>query len=106
MKDNALRTSHCGLLGAHFPLHLVENSATLRRLDRTQALNMLRPTFLPRLLNWGGPAIQPLLVNLGHHRPGHYSPAKQVRHGQLRHHEVAVCTGADRLLGRGLLLAA
>ena len=103
MKGNALRTDHCGLLETHLPLHLIENGANLRSLDRTQALNMLRPTFLIRLLNGGGSAIQSLLVNLGHQRPGHL--AKQVRYWQLRH-QVAVHTCADRLLGLGLLLVA
>lgn len=104
MKGNALRTDHCDLLGLHLPLHLLENGANLRKLDRVQALNMLRPTFLTRLLNWIGPAIQPLLVNLGHQCPDH--PAKQVRNWQLRHHQVAARTGADRLLGLELLLVA
>lgn len=104
MKGNALRTSYCGLLGVHLPLQLIENGANLRKLDRVQALNMLRPTFLTRLLNGGGPAIQPLLVHLGHQCPDH--PAKQVRNWQLRHHQVAVHTCADRLLGLGLLLVA
>ena len=104
MKGNALRTDHCGLLGADLPLHLLENGANLRSLDRAQALNMLRPAFLTRLVNWGGPAVQLLLVNLGHQCPGH--PAKQLMHCQLWHHQVAVCTYANRLLGLGLLLVA
>ena len=106
MKGNALRTDHCGLLGAQLPFDLLENGANLRHLDRAQALTMLRPSFLTRRLTWGDPAIHPLLVNLGPQRPGHHSPAKQACHWQLRHHQVAVRTGADRLLGRELLLAA
>jgi hypothetical protein len=104
MKYNASRTGYCSLLGAHRPLHPVENGVTLRRLDRTQAL--LRRSFLTRRLNWGDPAIQPPLVNLGPQRPGQHSPAKQVLPWRLRHHQVAVGTGADRPLGLGFLLAA
>jgi hypothetical protein len=103
MKYNALRTGHCGLRGAQLPLHLVEHGATLRSLDCAQALNMLRPPFLTRLLNWFDPAIQPLLVKLGHQRPGYQSTAKQALHWQLLNHQKAC---ADRLLGCGLLLAA
>jgi hypothetical protein len=106
MKGNALGTGQDGLLGAHLPLYLVEKGAHLQRLDRAQALNLLRPPFLPRRLNWGDPAIQPLLVNLGHQRLGQHAPAKQAPHGQLRHHQAAVRTGADRLLGHGRRLAA
>jgi hypothetical protein len=106
MKYNASRTDPCGLLGAHIPLHPVANGVTLRRLDRAQALNMLPPPFLTRRLNWGDPAIQSLLVNLGPQRPSQHAPAKQVLPWQLRHQQVAVGTGADRPLGRGLLLAA
>lgn len=106
MKSNALRTGPCGSLGAPLPLHLVENGATLRRLDRAQMLHLLRPPFCTRRLTWSDPASQPLRVNLGHQRPGQHAPAKQTRHGQVRHHQVAVRTCADRLLGRGRLLAA
>jgi hypothetical protein len=105
MKGNALRTGPCGLLGAHLPPHLVENGAHLQSLDRAQALNLLRPPFLPRRLEWGDPASQPRLVNLGHQRPSH-APAKQAPHGQLRHHQAAIRTCTDRLLGRGRRLAA
>jgi hypothetical protein len=106
MKHNALRTGHCGLRGAQLPFDPVENGANLRTLNRAQALKMLLPYSLTRRLNWGDPASQPLLVSMGHQRPSHYSPVKQARHWQLRHHQVAVRTGADRLLGLGCLLAA
>jgi hypothetical protein len=106
MKGNTLRTGHCGLLGAPLALHLVGSGANLRRLDRAQALNMLRLPSLARRLNWGDPAIQPRLVNPGHPCPGHHAPAKPAPHGQQLHHQVAVGTGADRLLGCGRRLAA
>lgn len=106
MKSNALWTGHCGLLGAQLPFYLVESGANLRSLDRAQALNMLRHPFLTRRLNWGDPAIEPPLVNLGHQRPSHHAPVKQARHWQLRHHQVTVRTCVDRLLGHGRLLAA
>jgi hypothetical protein len=106
MKYNVLRPGPCGLLGAQLPFDLVGNGANLRRLDRAQVLNVLRPPFLPRRLTWEHPAIHPLLVNIESQRPGQHAPAKQACHWQVRHHQVATRTCADRLLGRGRWLAA